>query len=114
MHLARTFSLALFSTELRFPDYQDNDGKGEAKIIVTFCPRDGEREPRTMHVPLEPDVDGLGLKENTVDMHRSKTSAHVMPEMYGAWFSECLGYEVRLVYLGGWRRGFGEFDAGEY
>ena len=40
----------------------------------------------------------------TVDMHRSKTRAYVMPEVYGAWFSGCLGYEVRLVYLGGWRR----------
>ena len=96
MHLARIFALALFSTELRLPD----DDRDEGKITVTFRPPD--REVQKIEIPLEPEIDGL--KEMTVDMHRSATSAYVMPEVYSAWFSGCLGYEVQFVYLGAWRR----------
>lgn len=51
-----------------------------------------------MEIDLEPEV--AHLEEMDVRLHESPTKGYKMPETVNAWFSECLGYDVILVYLG--------------
>ncbi|CAO2654208.1 Nn.00g109410.m01.CDS01 [Neocucurbitaria sp. VM-36] len=52
----------------------------------------------SLKIPLVPDTEKL--KPIEITMHSSPTSGFIMPEKYNAWFSECFGYEVVLVYIG--------------
>ncbi|KAL1958123.1 hypothetical protein VTO42DRAFT_5163 [Malbranchea cinnamomea] len=100
MHIGRTLSLGLFSTQIIFPS---SSTKGS--IIVTYRPPQGSDpssrstgSTRSMEIPLQPCTQGL--EEFTVTMHQSATTAYKMPVEYSGWFSECLGFPVVLAYLG--------------
>ncbi|KAL1593917.1 hypothetical protein SLS60_010650 [Paraconiothyrium brasiliense] len=71
---------------------------GKAEVHVTFSAFGNEEESRMLTVPLSPDTEKL--EPFNVDMHGSPTAAFKMPNEYNAWFSECFGNEVVLVYLG--------------
>ncbi|TKA59861.1 hypothetical protein B0A49_11659 [Cryomyces minteri] len=92
MHVAYFPDMTLFSTTIDFP----NDGD-EGKITVTFR-APGGGEPRTLEVPLKPDIAGLETME--VVMHNSPTKAYNMGSKYNDWFNECFGYKVAFAYLG--------------
>ncbi|KAH0543602.1 hypothetical protein GP486_008562, partial [Trichoglossum hirsutum] len=87
--------MALFTTEVRFPDA---GSMGEI-LVHHRAPGESQAAQRTLHVPLQPEVEGL--QEVTVSLHQSATTAYDMGTKYNNWFSECLGYDVMLVYLGG-------------
>lgn len=69
-------------------------------ITVTYSPPDGKS--KSLSIELEPDV--ALLEEIDVRLHQSPTKAYKMPERINAWFSECLGYDVMLSYLGPHKR----------
>lgn len=69
-------------------------------LTVTFSPPEGAS--KSLEIQLEPEV--THLEEMDVRLHQSPSKAYKMPESVNSWFSECLGYEVMLVYLGGNRR----------
>ena len=65
-------------------------------ITVTYNPPDGRS--KSLGIQLEPEV--ALLEEIDVRLHQSPAKAYKMPERVNAWFSECLGYDVMLSYLG--------------
>ncbi len=65
-------------------------------ITVTYDPPDGKS--KSLGIQLEPEV--ALLEEIDVRLHQSPAKAYKMPEKVNAWFSECLGYDVMLSYLG--------------
>lgn len=69
-------------------------------FTATYAPPDGGS--KSLDIQLEPEV--AHLEEIDVRLHQSPTKAYKMPERVNAWFSECLGYDVMLVYLGPNRR----------
>ncbi|EON67934.1 hypothetical protein W97_07431 [Coniosporium apollinis CBS 100218] len=94
MHLAFFPEMVLFSTDITFPS---DDGTEAGKVHVTFNPPDGG-SPRTLDIPLVPDVSSLDTLK--VVMHSSPTDAHNMGANYNDWFSACFGYDAVLAYLG--------------
>ena len=69
-------------------------------LTVTHNPPNGRNKSLEIH--LEPEVTQLELLD--VRLHQSPTKAYKMPERVNAWFSECLGCDVLLAYLGSNRR----------
>ena len=111
MHLSKYTELCLFSTEVLFP-VRDQEGvvTQEGKVVVTFhspTPNDfspAHCEDSCIEIPLEPDVVALGLAKEQIMMYSSPTTGYDMGERYNQWFSERLGYEVLLIYIGENRR----------
>ncbi|KAK2763622.1 hypothetical protein FQN53_007137 [Emmonsiellopsis sp. PD_33] len=112
LYVAKDNELALFRTDIVFPSAvttNDNNkegrGGGGGEIRVSYQAPLGHVERdvvKTLSIPLQPEVEGLEVVE--VVMHASPTRAYLMGGGYSGWFSECLGYQVRLAYLGGNRR----------
>ena len=69
-------------------------------LKVTFNPPDGKS--KSLEIQLEPEVARMELIN--VILHQSPAKAFKMPERVNYWFSECLGYDVMLVYIGSNRR----------
>lgn len=93
MHVAEYAEMCLFLTELVFPT-ETTPGS----INVTFRPPDSEQEKR-LEVALEPDVSDLELVD--VNMHASRCQGYDMGTQYNSWFSDCFGFPVKFLYLGG-------------
>ncbi|CAF9929736.1 MAG: hypothetical protein ALECFALPRED_004438 [Alectoria fallacina] len=68
----------------------------KATFTVTYNPPDGAS--KSLEIRLEPEV--APLEEMDVRLHQSPAKAYKMPERVNTWFSECLGYNVMLAYLG--------------
>ena len=79
------------------------DGLTEVEVRYAFDhvfdQPDRRVDGSTLTLPLTPDVKALGLKQQNVNMHGSPVDGYNMGEKYNRWFSERLGYEVRLVYM---------------
>ena len=95
--------MTLFLQELVFPEDGDMS-KGYVRVTYQppkdCCP---DQEKATwIDVPLVVDVEGLDIID--VVMWQSPTKAYEMGGQYNRWFSERFGYEVMLVYLGGYLR----------
>ncbi|EEP76030.1 predicted protein [Uncinocarpus reesii 1704] len=102
MHVSSFPQMALFRTDIVFPD-DTQDQRGQ--IVVTYVPSTGDNNTagiETLNVPLEPSVDGLRVFE--VVMHKSPTEAYDMGKQYNSWFSSRFGFDVVLAYLGENRR----------
>lgn len=82
--------LALFLQEI------DSNGT----FIVTYNPPDGRN--KSLELQLEPEL--ADLEEIDVKLHQSPAKGYKMPERVNAWFSECLGFNVMLAYIGQNRR----------
>ncbi|OAL52075.1 hypothetical protein IQ07DRAFT_564781 [Pyrenochaeta sp. DS3sAY3a] len=67
-------------------------------VIVNYRAFGNAEKAKTLKIPLMPEIEKLELFE--VSLHTSPTTAYKMPDTYNAWFTECFGYEVVLVYLG--------------
>lgn len=99
MHTVYFPELTLFHPTIIYPDGADEKGG----IKVDFRPpSDSGKKPDSLEIPLQPDP--AGLPEVEVVMHKSPTTAFDMGSPYNDWFSACLGYTVKLVYLGDNRR----------
>lgn len=82
-------------------------------IVVTHRPTGAEKNGSNasgqsridteLRVPLRPDT--ASLETVDIQLYGAETRAYRMgAEPYDQWFSECLGYEVLLVYIGDGRR----------
>ena len=69
-----------------------------------FNQPDKKVDGSTLTLPLNPDVGALGLKQQKVDMHGSPVVGYNMGEKFNKWFSERVGYDLRLVYIAGNKR----------
>ncbi|CAK39076.1 MOSC domain protein [Aspergillus niger] len=107
MHVPHFPEMSLFYTDIIHGDDNKNASESESsRIEVTYRPpptADQPQSQRRLEVPLVPNT--AGLKEVEVIMHQSPTKGYIMGEEYNGWFSECFGYQVVLVYLGGNYRG---------
>ncbi|OAX85357.1 hypothetical protein ACJ72_00245, partial [Emergomyces africanus] len=107
MQVCNIQEMALFLTDVVFPGkYADGAVSEEGKILVTYqvpVGHPGRDVVKKLEIPLEP-TDLQGLRVLEVDMYGSKSKAYDMGKKYSDWFSECFGFEVVLVYLGGNRR----------
>ena len=82
--------------------YQPNllpleDRDGQVAMTITYSPP-GAKARISKYIPLMPDI--TELEEREVSLHRSPTKAFIMQDELNAWFSECFGFDVMLVYLG--------------
>lgn len=70
-------------------------------FTVTYSPPN-ELDKKSVDIPLEPDI--IALEPIDTVLHGSPTKAYKMYETVNQWFTDCLGQEVMLVYLGSNRR----------
>lgn len=68
----------------------------------SFHGEQDQKERRSLEIPLEPAIEGLATV--SIDMHGSPTEAYMMDEKTNRFFSDCVGYETILTYLGPHRR----------
>ncbi|GFF49583.1 MOSC domain-containing protein 1, mitochondrial [Aspergillus udagawae] len=115
MHVPHFPEMALFTTEIVYPD-EEKDVPG--RIIVTYHPPadshldNKDKATKTLEIPLQPDI--RGLRQLSIEMHRSPTTGYDMGDPYNEWFSERFGYGVVLAYLGPHsRRVLGSFAPGK-
>ncbi|KAG0633770.1 hypothetical protein HOY80DRAFT_587580 [Tuber brumale] len=88
MHIAHFPQLSLFHTSF--------GGQGENVLIVRYSPPNGES--KELRIPLQPDTSGLVTRE--IVMHSSACMGYDMGDGFSEFFSACLGFPARLVYLG--------------
>ncbi|GKZ22799.1 hypothetical protein AbraIFM66951_003960 [Aspergillus brasiliensis] len=105
MHVPHFPEMSLFYTDIIYSDDGKTASEAESsRIVVTYRPPSDQAQfQRRLEVPLVPDT--TGLEEVEVVMHQSPTKGYIMGKEYNEWFSECFGYRVVLVYLGGNYRG---------
>ncbi|CAZ81230.1 unnamed protein product [Tuber melanosporum] len=92
MRIADFPQLSLFHTSF--------GGEGENVLIVTYSPPKGES--RELRITLQPDTCGLVTRE--IVMYSSACMGYDMGDGFSGFFSDCLGFPTRLVYLGSSRR----------
>lgn len=92
MHIAHYPQLCLFIPELL--------SSGSEILIRHNPPQPGK--PREFVVPLAPETSNLAQRE--IVMHKSACTGYDMGDTYAAFFTSCLGFNTRLVYLGSSRR----------
>ncbi len=93
---------ALFGQEI-----VPGSGDGASVVIVRYHNNSTQEivastDDTALQIPLEPDT--TSLQKIEVDLHGSPASAYRMGKTYDAWFSECFGVPMTLVYLGDGRR----------
>ncbi|CAH0057033.1 unnamed protein product [Clonostachys solani] len=101
LHIGLRPALCLFTTSL-IPDDDPQSIQVQYGLSHTFDQPLEPVEPSPLTVPLVPNVKGLA--QVTVTMHLSPCSAYDMGEKYNDWFSRRLGYSVKLLYIGDYRR----------
>ena len=69
-------------------------------LTVSYNPPDARS--KSLEIRLEPEVAHLEMLD--VRLHQSPAKAYRMPEKINAWFSECIGCDVMLAYIGSNRR----------
>jgi len=92
--IGRFLEMSLFTIEIHFPH-----AERAGEIFIRYSnPGESLLAKEILRVPLQPEVKGQEIK---VTMHQSATVAYNMGTEYNGWFSERLGYDVILAYLGG-------------
>ncbi|RSL68825.1 hypothetical protein CEP51_012434 [Fusarium floridanum] len=94
--------LMLFQASI---DYNQDQGPNAAEVVVTWRGRGTEfdmaKDVKTVdeiRFPLHPST--KGRKQFETSLHASKAMAFEMDCKLSAWFSDRLGFEVLLVYIG--------------
>ncbi|KAM5342167.1 hypothetical protein ACJ41O_015198 [Fusarium nematophilum] len=98
MLIAYHLQLALFVASIGY----ENDSGGEVSVQwkgrgTEFGPRDINTED-VIRFPLKPSVQDCPTME--VNLHASTATAYDMGDKLSKWFSDRLGFEARLVYIG--------------
>ncbi|KAJ5447799.1 Patatin-like serine hydrolase [Penicillium cf. griseofulvum] len=98
MHVPHFPEMALFHTNIEYPQTEKDSGK----LIITYSPPLSKSDPKheitQLEIPLQPNT--KSLKPLKVIMHQSPTTGYNMGTEYNDWFSACFGYPVVLAYLG--------------
>ena len=95
MSIATYTEMCLFTTH-----NTEDDGKFEVRYGLphAFNKMDSPVNAEPLRIQYKPETDGS--EEIEVMIHYSPATGHVMGAKYNKWFSERLGYDVRLVYIG--------------
>ncbi|KAK7424082.1 hypothetical protein QQX98_000692 [Neonectria punicea] len=93
MHIPKFPELSRFLIDMRLPEDEDHEGE----FTISWS-KPGSDEDKSLTVPLSPGTTPLEPME--VSMHGSPTKAYNMGSKYNDWFSDCLGYDVVLAYIG--------------
>jgi uncharacterized protein YcbX len=101
LHIGLRPALCLFSTNL-IPEADPTSIEVQYGLSHVFNQPLEAVEASTLSVPLVPNTNGL--TQVTVTMHLSPCPAYDTGETYSEWFSCRLGYPVRLLYVGDYRR----------
>ncbi|KAF5554612.1 amino acid polyamine transporter I [Fusarium mexicanum] len=101
LHVGVRSSLCLFTTSLT-PEHKPGSIKVQYGLSHTFDEPNRHVDPSPLMVPLVPNV--KGLPQVTVTMHLSPCLAFDMGKEYNDWFSDRLGFSVKLLYIGDHRR----------
>jgi uncharacterized protein YcbX len=104
MHVSKFPRMALFLASLAFES--EGDAAQLDVVVVTYTKpahavsSDSSKDKSSDQIsfPLLPPVEAL--EQIAVTMHNSPTLAYKMDDKYSLWFSERLGHEVFLAYLG--------------
>lgn len=102
--IGHNLELALFVSSIEHRGKSEN--AEEAEVVVTwkgqgtdFDVSKGKSNTKdAIRFPLKPQHQGS--EELEVDMHTSKTKAYDMGDELSNWFTDRVGFEVRLVYIG--------------
>ncbi|KAL7269457.1 hypothetical protein RUND412_007883 [Rhizina undulata] len=93
MHIGVYDELCLFQ-----PRFSPTEENPEALVVRYLGENtDGKKE---ITIPLEWDVEAVGMLKVEVNMHKSQCDAWVMEKQFGEFFSRAFDYEVRLLWLG--------------
>lgn len=92
MHITHYPQLCLFVQEFL--------ASGSELLVRHIPPPPGES--RELAIPLSPET--AGLVQRDVVMHKSACLGYDMGDSYATFFTDCLGFSARLVYLGSSRR----------
>jgi uncharacterized protein YcbX len=107
MHVSKYEEMCLFTTHLPAGSSFDS-GSAPTCVEVRYAKSHNFRDESKavdaapLEVPLEPSTEGLEVVP--IRMHNSPTSGYDMGEKYNRWFSDRFGFEVKLLYLGDYRR----------
>lgn len=71
-------------------------------FLIRYNPAVPEESSVEFEIPLTPETDGLARRE--INMHNSSCTGYDMGDSYAAFFTTCLGFPTRLIYLGPSRR----------
>lgn len=95
--------MALFTASIQNGGQLENSEDGQ--VVISWTGRDTEFASSVpsdskdeIRFPLSPSVRGLGKLE--ADIHGSKADAYDMGNEFSQWFTDRLGFEVRLAYIG--------------
>ena len=76
--------------------FQQHIDHHSATLTVQYCPPGSEHKSLEMSLmPCTDDLEAIDIR-----LHQSPTKGFAMGEETNGWFSACLGYQVKLVYLG--------------
>jgi len=92
LQIGRFPQLSLFHTSF--------GSEGENVLIVRYSPPLGES--KELRIPLQPDISRLETRE--IVLYSSACMGYDMGDGFSEFFSACLGFPTRLVYLGSSRR----------
>lgn len=92
MHITHYPQLCLFFQEFAV---------SRPELLVRYIPP-SPGESRELAIPLSPETAGLVQRE--IVMHKSECLGYDMGDSYATFFTACLGFTARLVYLGSSRR----------
>ncbi|KAK3334068.1 hypothetical protein B0T19DRAFT_491315 [Cercophora scortea] len=87
---------------VRYHQPADGEASSESETTTSSSPPPPPPPPPPIEVPLNPEISSL--EAAAVDLHGSPASAYRMGDHYDAWFSECFGIPVILVYIGDGKR----------
>ncbi|QPC80245.1 hypothetical protein HYE68_010997 [Fusarium pseudograminearum] len=90
-----TYATLLIGYELKLALFQASIDYDKSEVTIKWHTNKSED---IIHFPLKPSVEGRPIIE--ASLHASNTKAYDMGDNLAGWFSDRIGHEVRLVYIG--------------
>ncbi|KAM0186715.1 hypothetical protein ACHAPI_011564 [Fusarium lateritium] len=90
-----SYETMLIGYDLKLALFAASIDSGNGQVVVKWT---GDETDDSIHFPLKPSTDDR--KTIDTNLHMSKTKAYDMGDELSKWFSDRLGQEVRLVYIG--------------
>ncbi|KAM0231278.1 hypothetical protein ACHAPO_008661 [Fusarium lateritium] len=89
------YETLLIGYELKLALFQASVDYDKSQVTVKW---NSDKNEDRIHFPLKPSLEGHPIIE--ASLHASNTKAYDMGDNLSGWFSDRVGHEVRLVYIG--------------